>query len=515
MNKNISKFGYDPQDNLVSIQPAVIAGMIGLSITVIATLLLYPTASEIHRDGLIAFGIIGNLYLGFYYKNYVLSPNKKAYAWLNAIIAGISLGALPYVIPKELGYLIYTLVLMAALASSVISNRGPAYFLVILISSIHLIHHTQHAVQINDWISDSGLLIACLIAVETIQQLKTIALKQMNRLEIVNEISKQIVSTLETKQLLALLDAELQKVLEADTYYIGLKKEDKLHVEIFYDDGEYFNGITLDLEGSLSNWVIQNQQVLFLADLRTLKPLDGVTVSTIGKPKDSLSWMGVPMKGVHVNGIMVVASYHANAFNRSDFELLSNIAQRAALALDNTHHYALVEEQARLDSLTGVYNHGYFIQKLREQAETCQLENKYLSLIMLDVDHFKQFNDSFGHTVGDEILVSLCGAIKQHIKKTDAVGRWGGEEFCISLPNSTLPQTIQIAERIRETLASIKINNNNHAEIPVPTVSMGIAVFPEEEVDIIKLIDLADQRLYVAKGRGRDQIEIASTSQSS
>ncbi len=513
MNKNISKFGYNPQDNLVSILPAVIAGMIGLSITIIATLLLYPPASEIHRNGLIAFGIIGNIYLGFYYRNYVLSPNKKIYAWINAIIAGISLGTLPYVIPQELGYLIYTLVLMAALASSVISNRGPAYFLVVSISLIHLIHHTQHAVPINSWISDSGLLVASLIAIETIQQLKSIALKQMNRLEIVNEISKQIVSTLETKQLLALLDAELQKVIEADTYYIGLKKEDELHVEIFYDDGEYFNGITFELEGTLSNWVIQNQKVLFLADLRTLEPLDGVTISMIGKPKESLSWMGVPMKGVHVNGIMVIASYHPNAFNRSDFELLSNIAQRAALALDNTYHHALVEEQTRLDSLTRVYNHGYFIQKLREQAETCQAEDQHLSLIMLDIDYFKQFNDSFGHTVGDEILINLCGAIKQHIKKTDAVGRWGGEEFCISLPNTTLQQAVQIAERIRETLASIKINNSNHTEIPVPTVSMGIAIFPNEAIEIIKLIDLADQRLYIAKkGRGRDQIETASTS---
>ncbi|MFN8383058.1 MAG: sensor domain-containing diguanylate cyclase [Anaerolineales bacterium] len=513
MSKITGSFGYDPQENLISILPAVIAGMIGLSITVISTILLYPTLTEVHRNVLIAYGIIGNIYLGFYYRNYVLSPNKSKYAWINGIIAGIALGVFPHLIPEDLKYLVYSLVLMASLATSVISNRGPALLLVIIVFTIHSIHYINKNLHISGWLSHIALLAAAIIAVETIQQLKKISKKQMNRLEIVNEISKQIVSTLETKELLKLLDTELQNVIEADTYYIGLKKDNELHMELFYDDKEYFNGLSFPIEGSLSNWVIQNQKVLFLADLRTAEPLEGVTIEIVGKSKASLSWMGVPMKGIHVNGVMVIASYRANAFNRSDFELLSNIAQRAALALDNTYHHALVEEQARLDSLTRVYNHGYFIQKLREQADTCQRDSQHLSLIMLDIDYFKQFNDTFGHTIGDEILVSLCDTIRQHIKKNDAVGRWGGEEFAISLPNTNREQAFQVAERIRETLSSVKVTNSKHVEIPVPTVSMGIAVFPEEAVDIIKLIDLADHRLYIAKERGRDQVETASTLQ--
>ncbi|MBL8101180.1 MAG: sensor domain-containing diguanylate cyclase [Anaerolineales bacterium] len=507
MDKHSNKFGYDPQDNLASILPAVIAGMISLSITIIATILFYPPADEAHRNILIVYGITGCFYLGFYYRNYILSPNKSKYAWYNAGIAGSALGVLPLLIPVELNYLAYALVFMAALATSVISSRGPAYCLIVIVSISHFVFYLNHSLSLSGWINHIGLVISAFISVETIQQLKTISQKQMSRLEIVNEVSKQIVSTLDTKQLLALLDAELQNVLEADTYYIGLQKGDELLMELFYDDGEYFNGTNVKLEGTLANWVLQNQKVLFLADIRKAEPLEGVKISLIGKPKDSLSWMGVPMKGIHVNGVMAIASYHANAFNRSDFELLSNIAQRAALALDNTYHHALVQEQARLDSLTRVFNHGYFIQKLREQAEICRMENQHLSLIMLDIDYFKQFNDSFGHSIGDEILINLCHTIRQHIKKTDAVGRWGGEEFAISLPNTDIQQAIQVAGRIRETLTSIKINHNNHAQIPVPTISMGIAVFPEEADEIIKLIDLADQRLYTAKERGRDQIE--------
>ncbi len=511
MSKHPGNFRYTPQDSLISILPSVIAGILSLSMTIIATIVLYPPLSTLHRNGLIAYGIAGCIYLGFYYRNYILSPNKSIYAWGNTVIAGISLGILPYLISTKLEYLIYTLLFMAALATSVISGRGPAYSLIIIFSVVHSLHYFQTETSLTGWITHGGLLIASLITVETIQQLKTISQKQMNRLEIVNEISKQIGSTLDTKQLLTLLDAELQNVIVADTYYFGVQQEDKLFMELFYDDGQYFNGVSVDLEGTLSHWVLKNQQTLFLADLHRDVKLEGVSYTLAGKPKASLSWMGVPMKGFHVNGVMVIASYRPNAFNRSDLELLYNISQRAALALDNTYHHALVEEQARLDSLTRVYNHGYFIQKLREQAQACSLEKHPLSLIMLDIDHFKQYNDSFGHIVGDEILVRLCDTIRQHIKKDDAVGRWGGEEFAISLPNTNEQQAVQVARRIRETLATIKINNHEHIEIPAPTTSMGIAVFPKETEDVTKLIDLADRRLYIAKKRGRDQIEIAPT----
>jgi len=177
------------------------------------------------------------------------------------------------------------------------------------------------------------------------------------------------------------------------------------------------------------------------------------------------------------------------------------------LALNNTMQHAQVEEQARLDSLTGVYNHGYFLKKLSQQAETSYSTRTPLSLIMLDIDYFKLYNDTYGHLVGDRILNTLCSAIKQHIKQTDAVGRWGGEEFIISLPGATGAQALIVAQRIGETMASLQVVDRDQKTIPVPTVSQGIAVFPDEADEIYRLIDLADRRLYVAKERGRNQVE--------
>lgn len=509
MNKDSNRFGYDPQENIVSIFPALIAGMINLLLIVVAALLTYPESNLIFKSILFAYGIGGCAYIGFYYWVYNTFPDKLLYTWLNAVIGGIGIGALSAFVGHELEYLVFTLVFIATLSAAVISDRGPAYTLIAIVYTTNFARHIIDDIPLSNWIIHAGFIIGSVITAETIQQLKIISKRQMNRLETVNEISKQIVSTIETKQLISLLDAALQNALNADTYFIGIQNGDEIRTQLFYDDGEYFNDICFAMKGSLSGWVIKNQKSLFLPDLRKAADPEGVILVTIGKPKDSLSWMGVPMKGSHVNGIIAIASYRPNAFNRSDFELLSNIAQRAALALDNTYHHAWVEEQARLDSLTRVYNHSYFIQTLHQQAETCQSLNQKLSLIMLDIDHFKQYNDSFGHPTGDKILVNLCAIIRKHIKQTDAVGRWGGEEFAISLPKTDAAQALLAAQRIRETLASFKFSEDNHAGIPVPTISMGIAVFPDETDNVTKLIDLADKRLYIAKERGRDQVEPA------
>ena len=160
-----------------------------------------------------------------------------------------------------------------------------------------------------------------------------------------------------------------------------------------------------------------------------------------------------------------------------------------------------------MDSLTGVFNHGYFLEILNHAAEQDYLDNTPLSLIMLDIDYFKQYNDNYGHRVGDQVLIMLTEAIRSHINSEDSIGRWGGEEFAIILPHANGAQALAVAERIRTTMNSLSIQARDNQLLPVPTVSQGIAVFPQETDDVNRLIDLADQRLYLAKDRGRDQIE--------
>ncbi|MCI0549460.1 MAG: sensor domain-containing diguanylate cyclase [Anaerolineae bacterium] len=430
-----------------------------------------------------------------------------SFSWFYVITIIIGLGLLNYILPPHLNEIFYLMVIFSTISMATVSGRYQAYLTLIGILAISLPNHAQNFENIKNILDTFAPFVISIVSLEAILRIKDTTQQHIHRLETINRVSSQIMLSLDTEQTMSLLTTAIQDALEADTYFIGIVKDNEIHLDLFYDDGEYFNGTRAPLDGTLSGWVIKNQKELFLHDLRKDITLDGVKNFVIGKEKTSLSWMGVPLKSVNVTGIIALGSYKPNAFDRADMELFSNLAQHVTLALSNTFQHAQVEEQARLDSLTGVYNHGYFLKRLAEQADESSNTGIPLSLIMMDIDYFKQYNDTFGHLVGDQILNTLCAAIKQHIKQTDAVGRWGGEEFIISLPGASGAQAMQVAQRIGQTMSGLRVEDMEQRTVPVPTVSQGIAVFPDEANEIYRLIDLADQRLYIAKERGRNQIE--------
>lgn len=423
------------------------------------------------------------------------------------MISGTGLGILVYILPFHLKELIHIFIVFGAIVTAIISGRYHTYIYLLIVMIVSIFGYLPDTLNAQNFLEYITPFVISIIAVETYLRIKDTAQQHIQRLETINTVSRQLMQSLDTDQVLALLNATILDTIEADTYFIGMLKGEELQLDLFYDDGEFYNGLRVPLEGTLASWVINNQKPLFLPDLRDDVQLDGVKVRIIGKEKTSLSWIGVPLNTANITGVMALASYKPNAFDLADLELLSSLAQHVTLALDNTIRHAQVEEQARLDSLTGVYNHGYFLKRLAEQAKETTTAKTPLSLIMLDIDYFKQYNDTYGHLVGDQILNSLCSAIKQHIKQGDAVGRWGGEEFIISLPNATGEQATQVAKRISETMAGLRVEDREHRTVPVPTVSQGIGMFPSEADEIYRLIDLADRRLYVAKERGRNQIE--------
>lgn len=435
--------------------------------------------------------------------------NKDALVWLNAIVSGAGLWLFAIFVPDHLILYLNLLLFLAVISVSVFSGRLPTLFMIAIATIAHFTHHLDSINTFLGWANHIGVPAISVILGETTIRIQSISRGQVRRLEIINTFSRQVAATLDRKEILAHLNTAIPNALISDSYYVSVLENGEIHFLLCYDDGEYFNDLHAPAEGTLTNWVIQNQKELFLPDLRQPIKLAGVQLILVGKDKTSLSWIGVPMTGRKFKGVLALASYQPNAFNRGDLELLSNLAQLATLALENASRHAEVEERSRLDSLTGVFNHGAFLKTLKEQADQALASGNLLSLIMLDVDLFKQYNDTYGHLAGDKILTTLCDTIRSHIKNTDAVGRWGGEEFCISLPNTLAAQAEVVAMRISKSMRELTIKNRDNGMIPAPTVSQGIAVFPLETNDIDKLVDIADQRLYTAKNRGRDQIEIS------
>jgi diguanylate cyclase (GGDEF)-like protein len=158
--------------------------------------------------------------------------------------------------------------------------------------------------------------------------------------------------------------------------------------------------------------------------------------------------------------------------------------------------------EAHTDSLTGINNRRAILKYLATEIERCSRYKRPCSIMMLDLDYFKQINDKHGHQVGDDILVLVANSISDTCRLADHVGRYGGEEFLIVLPETSEPEALELAERIRQTIAALKLDIDL-----VLTVSIGVASLSlETEVDSHTFIKQADDAVYKAKEQGRNQV---------
>ncbi len=293
---------------------------------------------------LIGVGAISILYLTIFNWIVVPSPNyKQAYSWINAVLISTGLGILTYAVPDSLDTYLGVLLILAVIGSAIFSERAPSYLMIFLTTVTTLLIRHEMLASVQEWTFHLSIAVIAGIMVETVRQLKNLSRNHIRRLETITDFSRNISSTLDPKQVMALLNAAFQNAVEADTYFVGFREGDEMRLELVYDDGEYFENQRTSLEGSLSSWVFTNHRSLFLPDLRKEVTLPGVRLVLVGKHKTSLSWMGVPMQNEDIDGIIAIGSYRPNAFDRADLELLNALAQHAAQALHNTHEHAEVE----------------------------------------------------------------------------------------------------------------------------------------------------------------------------
>ena len=169
----------------------------------------------------------------------------------------------------------------------------------------------------------------------------------------------------------------------------------------------------------------------------------------------------------------------------------------------------LLEELAHVDSLTGIANRRRFDQTIAAELRRCQREKLQLSLMMIDIDHFKQFNDYYGHGLGDSCLIDVATALATHLgRASDLVARIGGEEFAVLVPGSDLEHATQMAERLRQAVASLNIEHRALGAEGRVSISIGVATHcPNGHFDAAAFIAEADNRLYAAKRAGRNRVE--------
>ena len=215
------------------------------------------------------------------------------------------------------------------------------------------------------------------------------------------------------------------------------------------------------------------------------------------------SFLGVPLvaAGQVIGSLCIHQCERKRRFTKSEVEFAKRVASEASVAVLNADLFAKVEHQAQRDSLTELYNHAYFQTALHHEAERAKRTGANLSVIMIDLDYLKQINDKFGHKGGDEAITLVSGKLLQCLRQMDIVARYGGDEFAILLPETSLEIAETIAQRILEIL-----NKSIHSQWGPLSASIGVSGTPHEERNKDALLKAADDVMYVSKREGRNRV---------
>jgi len=248
-------------------------------------------------------------------------------------------------------------------------------------------------------------------------------------------------------------------------------------------------------------------------DKQPFKIIDSTTQATVNLKDPVISlfnmqyFVTVPLLAKdRVVGVLIVDNFYSKRpITEDDIWKLTMFANQAGLAIENSQVFEKTLVLSNTDRLTGLWNHGYFLYQLNEEFKRAIRFNRPLSLLMLDMDYFKRFNDSFGHPAGDVLLQKISDILKNSCREVDLVARYGGEEFAIILPETNKEKAYASAERIRKATAAMPFVYNDALPPEYVTVSIGVASSPQDTATPEELISCADKALYAAKNFGRNR----------
>lgn len=219
------------------------------------------------------------------------------------------------------------------------------------------------------------------------------------------------------------------------------------------------------------------------------------------------SFMAVPLRAEgKIVGILYVNDFKPREYDKGQISIVSLLATQATFAIENIMLLEKTEMMAVTDELTKLYNHRYFVKSLNDELKRAGRYKHNLSIVMIDVDYFKHYNDTHGHLMGNEVLKELAHILKGSIRDIDVVARYGGEEFSLVLPQTDKDKAAATAERIRASVEGFNFPNGESQPGGRVTISMGVATFPLDGKTSFDVVGKADEALYQAKREGKNRV---------
>ncbi len=342
---------------------------------------------------------------------------------------------------------------------------------------------------------------------EEITELK----RQVERLSLFHDVGKALASTLELQKILQTIMEKISDLLQPDTWSLLMldEKTQELYFEIAIGSGaDKLKDVRLKLGEGIAGWVAQTGEPVLVEnvkdDPRFASRIDEVTMT------DTRSVVCVPIRGrERVLGVIELVNFLGKgSFRKDDIPILKNLADYAAIALENARYVQRIHELTITDDCTSLYNARHLNFVLDAEIYRSTRYGYEFSVIFLDLDHFKQVNDTYGHLVGSKLLWMIGDVVKGHLRMIDYAFRYGGDEFVVLLPQTSKENSLAVVRRIKDLLNSKVFFTEEGLNIKV-TGSFGVASFPADGRTRKEILRMADEAMYLVKNTTRNSIALA------
>lgn len=341
--------------------------------------------------------------------------------------------------------------------------------------------------------------------------LKTSLRKKQNELDFFIKTGKALTASLELKSVLRILLSTSRRLVRCEDWALLLIDESNTVLHYALAKGNAMKVLKKHAyaigEGP-AGWVAKEGQPLIIPDLSQQTTHDAARFFPHVEAKSVLCFP-IVCKNRVLGVIQLVNARSQSPFSAADLSLLETLVDQAIPAIERSDIYQKMSELVTTDDLTHLYNLRYLDRVLEVEMKRSRRYKGLLSLIFIDLDFFKEVNDTHGHLMGSQVLVELAGILVENLRAVDVIVRYGGDEFVVLLPNTNLKKAGRVAERLRRAIREYKFLNKEGLSLQI-TASFGIASYPEHANNRTDLIHLADRAMYASKTEGRDRVSVPS-----
>lgn len=336
--------------------------------------------------------------------------------------------------------------------------------------------------------------------------------REVSEVAVLHELGKALTSSLELDQVLRTIMEKIDEFLRPDTWSLLLVDEEKR--ELYFElavgkNAQILKDVRIKMGQGIAGWVAENEKAVIVPDVST----DTRFFSQVDEQTkvETHSIVAVPVRyRDHCLGVIeLINCVGASGFHDRDLALLEALADFAAIALENARTVKRIHELTITDDCTALYNARHMNFILETEVYRSQRYGYEFSLIFIDLDHFKNVNDTYGHLVGSTLLAEIGQFVRSNCRLIDFAFRYGGDEFVIVLPQASKESAVVAAHRLHQLLREQVWLVQDGLEIRI-TASLGVASYPADAKSKVELLHLADEAMYMVKNSTRDAVAVAN-----